>query len=159
MHPKGAELGCPAAGHQGVSAASGCIASVTTEETGLGSPHCPWRIQVQPHQRVNLTLVEFSISGSTTAHHPYSLDNTYLGQTSSSGSKCDSKYAVISEKNRSRTVGVCGGRSRETNVFLSETNVVEVVIPTSKGTTVPAYFLLKYEGRIVCFLRKNWGIA
>lgn len=146
LHPLGAELGCPTIGHQNIWTSTGLIASVTTEETGLGSPGCPWRITVRPHQRINLTLIEFNPSPPTSLH-PYSMDNSYLGQTSSSTvTSCDNKYALISERNKTRTVSVCGGRMRETSVFLSETNVVEVVIPTLKGTSVPGYFLLKYEG-------------
>ena len=145
MHPRGAELGCGPVGYQNLSAMSGFIASATTEETGLGSRACPWLIEVEPHQRINLTLIEFSPTGLT-AHHPYGPDNSYGGPPSSI-SKCETKYAFVSERNRNRNVTVCGGRSRETNVLLSETNVVEIIVFTERVTNrVPSHFLLRYEG-------------
>ena len=39
---------------------SGYLASVTTEETGLGSGECPWLIETRPGQRINLTLHNFA---------------------------------------------------------------------------------------------------
>lgn len=39
---------------------SGFLASVLTEETGLGSSDCPWIIETQSGQRINLTLHNFA---------------------------------------------------------------------------------------------------
>ena len=43
-----------------ITAPSGSIASVTTAESRYGSDSCPWVIQADPGQRVNLTLMDFS---------------------------------------------------------------------------------------------------
>ena len=44
---------------------------------------------------------------------------------------------------------VCGSRARRRNVYLSETNRLEVVIMSSKLDDEPVYFLLNYEGIIL----------
>ena len=39
----------------------GVLGSVTTEETGCGNTENPWVIQLQPGQRINITLMDFGI--------------------------------------------------------------------------------------------------
>ena len=39
---------------------SGYLANVVTIETGCGSPDSPWKIQVRPGQRINITLLNFA---------------------------------------------------------------------------------------------------
>jgi len=46
---------------------SGFLASVTTEETGLGSSDCPWIIETQPGQRINLTLHNFAAAAASSS--------------------------------------------------------------------------------------------
>jgi len=42
----------------------GLLASAVTLETGVGGPACPWIIRVEPHQRINITLLDFSLASS-----------------------------------------------------------------------------------------------
>jgi len=42
----------------------GLLASAVTLETGVGGPSCPWIIRVERHQRVNITLLDFSVASS-----------------------------------------------------------------------------------------------
>jgi len=42
----------------------GLLASAVTLETGVGGPACPWIIRVQPHQRINITLLDFSLASA-----------------------------------------------------------------------------------------------
>lgn len=42
----------------------GLLASAVTLETGMGGPACPWVIRVEPHQRINITLLDFSLASS-----------------------------------------------------------------------------------------------
>ena len=41
---------------------------------------------------------------------------------------------------------VCGSRARKRNVYVSETNKLEIVIMSSKLDDEAVYFLLSYEG-------------
>ena len=40
----------------------GYIASVSSEETGCGRKGCPWVLQAQAGQRLNITLLDFALS-------------------------------------------------------------------------------------------------
>ena len=110
---------------------SGTIASIVTSETGCGSAHAPWLIQVLPGQRVNVTLVDFAYG---------SVDNK------ADHTKCYA-YASIKELNSKRSTRVCGGRTRLTHAYTSIESRIRLVIFGSGTESNPKYFLLKYEGR------------
>src|SRR5437867_2388448 len=45
----------------GVTSARGYLASIVTADTECGSARAPWFIHVQPGQRVNISLLDFSL--------------------------------------------------------------------------------------------------
>ena len=66
---------------------------------------------------------------------------------------CD-VYTTLKEPKSGRAVDVCGGRERHNIIFISRSNVVEVILHNA----VPNkhHFLLKYEGRcLVTYLLKS----
>ena len=101
-------------------------------ETGKGSIDCPWLLQAQAGQRVNLTLVNFDTLSSS---HP---------------SVCH-VYAVIREIGVSQTI--CRGRTRLAHVYTSTTHAVYVRIVGSNSVNDDHGFsLLKYESTLYCIL-------
>ena len=163
----------------------GLLASAVTLETGVGGPACPWIIRVKPHQRINITLLDFSIAsspfhagaggggvpaarrgqqyrpsssgrGTGTATDggasgwdvPMSMPNWF-------GAPCD-QYAVVTEGSGGGTDGgghrstavrnatVCGRRRRQSPVYLSDTNVVQVRVDVAASRS--HRFVLKYQG-------------
>ena len=56
---------CQNFGFLHVKPPSGYIASVATEQHGFGSSQCPWAIRAQPGQRINITLIDFSLIPGT----------------------------------------------------------------------------------------------
>ena len=54
---------CPQSGVLAVTT-SDHMASAISQDTGLGGSDCPWQIAVQPYQRINLTIVDFSVPAS-----------------------------------------------------------------------------------------------
>ena len=48
-----------------VTAQSGYLASVVSADTGCGTADSPWLIQLQPGQRINVTLLDFAVSSTT----------------------------------------------------------------------------------------------
>ena len=44
-----------------LTAREGHISSLITEERGVGSVKCPWKISLNPGQRINITLYDFGI--------------------------------------------------------------------------------------------------
>lgn len=108
---------------------------------GLGTAVCPWSISVSPNQRINITMIDFAVA-------PNSSETSNDLVTA----KCI-EYAAITER---RTVDngssssatwqlICGRRMRESVVYVSQSNYVEIQIRTDNLTE---QFLLKYEGRL-----------
>jgi hypothetical protein len=65
-------------------------------------------------------------------------------------------YAVIKEKSSVRSGGgetVCGSESRESHVYTSLTNVVEIRVVTARKNHKTDHFLVRYEGFILYHVR------
>ena len=114
------------------SPGKGIIASITSQESGWGtfSSVCPWLVEVEPFQRINFTLIDFSISAR--------LKNT---EQAFGLSSCR-RFGVITEGQSGNSTQeiMCGGKERERSIYLSRSNRVEVRLNSTE------YFLLKYEG-------------
>ena len=48
-------------GYATVSPPSGYLSSQAASEHGPGTPNCPWLIKAQPGQKINVTLLDFSL--------------------------------------------------------------------------------------------------
>lgn len=51
---------CETSDYLKVATTSGYLSSEVTFESGCGTASCPWVIQAQPGQRINLTLLDFT---------------------------------------------------------------------------------------------------
>ena len=112
----------------------GVIASITSQESGWGtsSSVCPWLIEVEPFQRINFTLIDFSISAR--------LKNT---EQAFGLSSCRPFGGIKDGQSGNSTPEImCGGKERERSIYLSRSNRVEVRFHSNSTE----YFLLKYEG-------------
>lgn len=113
---------------------NGYLASVVTQEsnTHCGSVRCPWKIEVQPGQTINLTLWDFALEGGGS-------DFSYLGDA------CF-RYAVLKDKYASSvSIPVCGGRSRLSYVYTSKKNEIEVQIVSPEVFGKKGMFMIQYE--------------
>ena len=74
-----------------VTGQSGYLAGVWAAETGCGTADAPWKVRLQPGQRINLTLFDFTVPPSTTDNRTSStvVSDTAAGilQTTSALSK------------------------------------------------------------------------
>ena len=113
--------------------APGYLASVTAPtEGGPNANACPWRVTVNPGQRVNVTLYDF---------------NLVLPSDERDSATVCQVYAIINERAASTDVTVCGGDRRQRMVYLSESNSIEIKVMTITDDERHGHFLLKYEGR------------
>ena len=123
-----------------LNAPHGYLANVITEREGFGSLACPWHIEVQRGQRINITLFDFSTPTADIRPNMYQ-------------SKICYQYAIITEKASvtTRNERICGGNIRERSVYTSRTNSVEIRIITRKNveTEKEFHFMLRYEGECV----------
>ncbi len=110
----------------------GIIASVVVGELQSGSRPCPWVIQAQPGQKINITLLDF---GSTE-------EDMGVGFRPS----CF-KYGIIRERDFSSPTIICSDRVRERNLYLSQTNRVEIQFEQGQHAEKTPHFLIKYNSR------------
>lgn len=136
--------------------------SVPLSSTGLncGTRNQPWLLESPAGQRINLTMIDFSTavttSGSageqdgsklavvmrpaqTTAHSctPHQRSHLY-------GYIIDKSAALASKKN----VSICGteGSQRLTNIYMSTSNTVELVLRSASDQNSSSNFLVRVEG-------------
>ena len=114
----------------------GYLSSYLAQQTGCGYYEHPWILRAGIGQRINLTLIDFTISQPA--------------MQETDGNLC-LVYATIRESNGAITHPVCGGRRQKVvPVFMSVSNTVEikVVAKLKQTTNNGAQFLLKYKGII-----------
>ena len=140
----GNKQACAIFGGQPVSPDTpGFLASVTAAETGVGMSTCPWLIEAQSGQKVNLTLFSF---GSAVGDH------RTTGITGVTG--CDWTIVVKEDSNVTVQLPGCSGLSREKLVYTSRGNgVVQVHLQTIRNGPVDvrgtAQLLLRYQGKLI----------
>jgi len=143
---------------------SGFLASVTTEETGLGSSDCPWVIETQPGQRINLTLHNFA--AVTSSSESQSGGGTQRHETPRRRLEVCFEVAVVAEPagGDRRPVSVCsdasggggGGtgdvadpvsQSVESVVAVSRSNELRVEIVNRHMLHTIGAFLIEFKGQ------------
>ena len=121
----------------------GYISSAVAEERGFGSSPCPWSIRVHPHQRLNITLLDFSPQAMSSR-------GTFPGgRRGGSTVGCRMPYALIVDREASpiRNITICAGHDRETNVYLSYGSRVDIYLTLPRNPEkMAAQFLIRYEG-------------
>jgi len=102
-----------------------------------GTTSQPWVIEAPIGQHVNVSLLEFGIE---TAPRMKELPQ-----------RCE-RYGTVTEKTTGKTVFICGhGRERNTMVFKSQSNIIEVVLDVKNGEDVmeKPRILIGFHGRVL----------
>lgn len=112
------------------------VGYISNAHTALecGGHNRPYKIHLPHGQTLNLTLIDF--------HLPLHVDPTLP----SSALRCD-VYATIREPSSGRTQDVCGGQARETVIFVTTSNIIEIYM-NDKMADGSRYFLLKYHSKL-----------
>ena len=111
--------------------------AVAMEPGGCGSSDAPWIIHVNPGQRINVTLLDFSVKRTYHVNRLGDNGNTFDIETT----VCR-EYAVIHELETEWKTMVCGGTTRRQHAYLSKSNTLKIEI-TNQGRR---HFLLEYQG-------------
>lgn len=137
---------CRKLGVAHVTRSAGYIASVITSETqsstSCGSSKCPWKIEVESGQTINLTLYDFALRQRAAGGSSSSGGVGYV-----SAENCF-RYAVIKESPSHRSFPVCGGHGRTQFVYSSVTNVIEIHVVSPEVFSQKGQFLIYYEGTV-----------
>lgn len=91
----------------------------------------PWLIEISQGQHVRFSLVEFAGSDGYT----HNVD----------GTGCNMIFGYISEPSSGANSSICGGVSRERELYTSTSNRVQIQVVNSHSRD-GTQFLLKYEG-------------
>ncbi len=124
---------CQKSDYLKVAPPSGFLSSEVTWQTECGTKSCPWVIQAEEGQRINLTLYDFSD-----------------GFKQDLGKVCY-KYATVEDSSTiTKDITVCNGDGNAptvSNIFLSEGNRLSVSLYTANSQEQLIYFALKYQGK------------
>ena len=126
-----------------------CVVSVTTEAqfissssstssevnivSSCGSKSHPWRLEAVAGQRINISLLDFTVMSMSAADRPR--DRVTCRQ-----------YGYVLEKLNKRNMSVCGGggaQLRQSHVLISHSNYLHIV----HTPNIEQSFLIKVEGR------------
>ncbi len=110
----------------------GTLSSSVTDETNCGSPQSPWVIEGAPGQRIDLSLVNFGW--------------TVSGNNQSTGGACQ-LFGHIIERSLNINRSLCGGSTRESHLYTSMSNVIEIHVLSVALRHAKSNFLLKYSGK------------
>ena len=130
---------CKTSGYVRLSAQRGHLSSWVAKQTGCGSPTTPWILESSPGQRINFTLIDFTsaaVGGAMNVEYGVDLH-------SERWSTCRD-LVIIREDKREEKINNCLVRGRESLIYASTTNSVEIQL-----INIPAddsHFLVKYEG-------------
>ncbi len=95
---------------------------------------------------MNITLYDYSV-----------VQNTEQGVGSFGMAVCR-RYALIKEGSGVRETPICGGQDRVRNIYISESNSVEIKLLNANTPEDKAYFMIHYEGKLLKHLQfeKKW---
>ena len=145
----------------------GYLANLVTQATGCGSSIAPWMINAHKGEQIRITLYDFSVGrhrlqvrlGGGGGVASSRLGNDLLSPAAAAApvSEASAFYAqplaVIRDMINERNLTIFGGKSRETLVYTSMGHALEIVINTIDDVIDIPYFLLKYEGRLMCLFQ------
>lgn len=117
-----------------VTASSGYFSSLSSMHPSCGAGATPWLIQVSPGQKINITLLDF-------ATYEYQKD---LYSSNPVQKPCHA-YAILKERDVDKTFTICGGAERIRNIYVTETNNIEIRLFSRKHTSESPQFLIKYS--------------
>lgn len=130
--------------------------------------HCgtrtqPWLLEAPAGQRINISLLDFTPTVGLTTYSRSKDSSRTSASSSSSNENCfqqqQVQYGYIVDKSATafnkKNVSICGGTgsARLHNVYLSTSNVVEIVLSHASHGNSSSSFLVRVEGTILLRLR------
>ena len=133
----GSRQQCQRKKHVALPPGRGYLASVMASEYGFGSVRCPWVVSAARGQRINITLHNFAryhSQDSGAISDQFRPDACY-------------EFAVLKEGNSKKNVVGCVGEDRQTHIYTSTGNSVELYVLDRIIATEAVQFLLEYNGK------------
>jgi hypothetical protein len=106
------------------------IASLTSREKLCGVHESPWLINVEPGQKIDLSLIDFAWTN-----------------VSSKPNICPINYGYILDMKTDDVIKICGGLERNTFLYTSSGDSVQIVLEASN--IQDNSFLIQFKGKII----------
>ena len=106
----------------------GVISNHVTDQLGCGSSSSPWRIEAEAGRTVEISLLDFKALDRARSHTLVT---------------CSDVYGFILEKTLNINQTICGQNVRESVIYKSKTNSIEIHIKPKSGSK----FTLTYIGK------------
>ena len=134
---------CSAAADVKVGQSGAVLASYLADTTGCGSPRAPWRITVQPGQRIDISMLNFN----------WATDED-TSQLSFGGTKCDAVGFIV-DGSLGINKTICSRSARQGPIYTTSSSAADVIMTTATREDSRA-FLLQITG--VVFTESPYGI-
>lgn len=140
--------------------------STSSSQSNVGLHSCgtrsqPWLLEAPSGQRINISLFNFTPFAASTAavtannqSQEAAHASIFTSSSSSSGRSCPHQRQLgylIDKSAVSRNVSICGsdgtGGQRLSNVYMSTSNIIELVLAPNGGNAGTFNFLLSIEGK------------
>lgn len=108
----------------------------TSQHSDLGKPQCPYRIRVDPTQRIRLSIMDFRPMNSEAKPHECQM------------------YMVIEEGlGPNPQLGLCEHKGREKELMTTESHEISLYfVTTALGFPSESPFLIRFDGKS-CFMQ------
>ena len=137
------------------TATSGYFTTALAEERGAASSLCPWTIEADAGQRINLTLYSFAETPPAPdhrrRHHDDDDDGGRRRRPDGYGPHRPSlcfEIAVLQDGAARKPVTVCGDEDRQMPLLWSETSVVSIVVANPRLVQSLGTFVFHYQGSV-----------
>ena len=119
------------------------------EERGPGSSLCPWIIEAQPGQRINVTLYSFAELASNAVNQRHDDDDQGRPRPGYGPLRPDVCFeiAVLRDGDVRKPVTVCGDESRQVPLLWSTNHVVSIEMTNPKLVQSLGTFVFHYQGK------------
>lgn len=134
--------GCPASGILQVVKSDGYLSSYTAQAHGHGTSLCPWQITVKPGQKLDLHLVDFSLSNRYHADHQLQQQRQIVNMIT----HAEHCFVFLTITEATKQSSVCAGTRREQRVYSSQSNSVVIGVPDYLARDYSINFIVKYSG-------------
>jgi len=112
----------------------------SSENIVCGSGDRPWLLEARSGQRINISLLDFTGSSSSTS----SAHRTRTVETASS-SGCQRQFGFIEDKSANRNIDICSDAAhRQPTLYVSRSNQVDIVLTSRQQTA--QNFLISVKG-------------
>lgn len=135
---------CPESGFLQVVKSEGYLSSYASHAHGHGTSLCPWQITVKPGQKVDLHLVDFSLSARY--HVDHQLQQQQQRQMFNIVTHTEHCFIFLTITEAMKQTNVCAGNRREQRVYSSQSNSVIIGVPDYLARDDSINFIVKYSG-------------